>query len=145
MGLQYTAPDTSNHNDKMTTQTMPDQIVCALPTAALPVPLDVVQSAEISANGSGITMDTVSGRSKQTKTAGEITVNMVVGSHLFAKVKFMHKWSHLMDYCLHPQSVCGRVLKHCHIEKSDNKEEWWSNARVWVVRELSQLRNNKSS
>lgn len=72
------------------------------------------------------------------------TINSIVNTHLFPRVKFINKDQDLA-YTDNKRSICQFVLKYCHISPSIDKKEWWQLHSKFVYKQVTALRSSKSS
>jgi hypothetical protein len=85
--------------------------------------------------------NTVEKRTMGTKT----TVGSLVASRLFPHIKFLCDPNVELMYNRKPKSICGVIMSECSPPVHTSNEEWWENARKWIIRDVSVLRNSKTT
>ena len=74
-----------------------------------------------------------------------LSVSSIVNLRLFPHIKFVCDPTAELMYSKNAKSVCGVVLLQCSPPIDIKEEDWWEQARKWILRQVAVLRSSKNT
>ena len=74
-----------------------------------------------------------------------LSVSSIANLRLFPHIKFVCDPTEELMYSKNAKSVCGVVLLQCSPPINIKEEDWWEQARKWILRQVSVLQSSKNT